>query len=94
MTENVQPIGEATADGLPRYRSHKIVRAAPILRFGRDPGEVVLDVPGGEVTLLLPPGIFARARPVAGDYIVIYEGGYASWSPKIVFEGGYTVIEE
>jgi len=36
---------------------------------------------------------FARGRPSDGDYLVRYEDGYLSWSPKKAFENGYTKVE-
>lgn len=35
----------------------------------------------------------ARFTPGVGDYIVLYENDYVSFSPKGVFEGGYLMIE-
>jgi hypothetical protein len=76
-----------------RYRCYKIVEAAPIAavvqsrRLGkgfavREPHEVV------EV----PAGFASRGAPAEGDYLVRYEDGYLSWSPKAVFETGYAPI--
>lgn len=36
--------------------------------------------------------MFARYVPVAGDYLVEYEDGYRSISPKKAFEDGYTLM--
>lgn len=37
--------------------------------------------------------MFARYVPRIGDYLVEYEDGYRSISPKAAFEGGYTAVE-
>ena len=81
---------------LPRWRSHKIVEAAPIVAIEAD--FLLLD-PGGQaerelVRVPIEPNMFARGRPAIGDYYVRYQnvgrpGTYASWSPKAEFEAGY-----
>lgn len=40
------------------------------------------------------PALFARYSPVAGDYLVRYEDGYLSISPKKAFEDGYRLLAE
>ena len=77
-------------DLLPRWRSHKIVRAQKIREVTN--GQIQLEGP-------YPPiepanGMFARYVPVPGDYYVVYDDGYASISPGQAFEDGYTRIEE
>ncbi len=83
---------------LPRYRSHKIVEAAPIYTDGGQAiGEphVVVDLPDGKpVAVHVPASFFARGKPERGDYLVRYEDGYLSWSPKKAFEEGYTLISD
>ncbi len=78
---------------LPRYRSHKIVRAATIAGFEKKVGndEIVRLNLGAERApmIRLAPSVFARGWPVVGDYIVVYDDGYVSWSPKRAFEEGY-----
>ena len=34
----------------------------------------------------------AEVKPEVGDYFVVYDGGYQSWSPKTVFEDGYSLL--
>lgn len=77
--------------GLKKYQSHKIVEAALI-------DEV--DIPRnrvrcGDLWYAVPENFFARGIPNVGDaYFVCYDGGkYYSWSPKVVFEEGYTAME-
>jgi hypothetical protein len=94
---------EADPTDLPRYRSHKEVRALQIERVGRKiidggtpPEHVVRSV---EFTnraygpINLPHVMFLRYMPVPGDYYVVYDDGYDSFSPKKAFEEGYTLIE-
>lgn len=75
---------------------HKIVKAGkitmlPMERDGQPIGPVVVqDANGGDYGVDMPAAAFARGRPNPGDYIVIYEDGYKSWSPAKAFEDGYT----
>jgi hypothetical protein len=74
-----------------RYKCHKIVEAAPVHYVGPD----FITVSTGENSferVNVPPDFFARGGPALDDYLVRYEDGYLSWSPKAVFEAGYTLI--
>lgn len=76
---------------LPRYKSHKIVRAAKITAIrgnGTDGPDLVLGEINGIVSLL--PDWHAKHKPHVGGYYVIYEDGYTSFSPADAFENGYT----
>lgn len=81
-----------------RYQSHKIVEAAPIDRVNR--AKIVgeqsyLIVNGGALAVDVPEDFFGRGVPEMGDYLVRYmPDGYLSWSPKAVFEAGYTACAE
>ena len=76
------------------YKSHKTVEASPIYRVNR--ARIVGDqsyliVNGGSLAIDVPEDFFARGVPEIGDYLVRYQpDGYLSWSPKHVFEAGYT----
>jgi hypothetical protein len=78
-----------------KYQSHKIVEAAPI--YGTDPSTSTVVIseaghPRWEVEV--PKDFFARGVPGIGDYLVRYQpDGYLSWSPKAVFEAGYSAID-
>lgn len=78
---------------LPRWRSHKVVQAAPIIEYiaAGDLHCVWVDMGGGRKQQVNVPANFtARGGPIAGDYLVVYdEGQYLSWSPKTTFEDGY-----
>jgi hypothetical protein len=81
-------------DGMPRWRSHKVVQADKICMFSAGAGEtatVQLETGG---VVMVPRDVFARGVPELGDYLVRYEDGYLSWSPRSAFEGGYTRIHE
>jgi hypothetical protein len=39
-----------------------------------------------------PAKLFARGLAKPGDYYVVYEDGYDSWSPKDTFEKGYLLL--
>lgn len=85
---------------LARFQCHKIVAAGEIRGL-------INSTPGGKVAALMVqtadgtnsevcPGdaFFARGTPALGDYYVVYDDGYASWSPAKTFEDGYTKISE
>jgi hypothetical protein len=77
---------------LPEYRSHKVVRAAKIVKM-LEGDRMLLDVRAGPnlwVHATPTPSLFSRYRPKPGDYYVVYEDGYVSISPKAAFEEGYS----
>jgi hypothetical protein len=87
-----------------KYQCHKVVEAAPIVaaEFREDgSGKVYTAQPGrpNNRTLWVVPAGFKRPNtqpsmnPDGGDYLVRYEDGYLSWSPKAVFEAGYSPLE-
>ena len=79
-------MGEVEAE-MPRYQCHKKVWALKIA-----------DVTGCTITLADPgyaafevePEMYLRYTPTAGDYYVVYDDGYKSFSPAKAFEEGYT----
>jgi len=86
---------------LPKYKSHKIVQAAPIIGVvgpgpvsEEDSLVVVVDVEGEAVEHTTIPGFGNRFNPSESDmgYLMVYEDGYESWSPSEPFEEGYTLI--
>lgn len=77
------------------YRCHKVVQAAKIVDL-KDPDEhrarrLVLE-DFGEITVHPHQSQFKNAT--VGGYYVVYEDGYASYSPAEAFEKGYTEITE
>ncbi|HUO22329.1 MAG TPA: hypothetical protein VMU59_07420 [Caulobacteraceae bacterium] len=80
------------AQQLPQYRSHKIVRAAPIKAFDVVKLTVDVELPEMGAMLGVPDNFFARGAPSIGDYLVVYDDSYMSWSPKKAFEDGYSAL--
>jgi hypothetical protein len=87
---------EIAPSELPRYRCHKVVRAAKIVRVGRVEGEMsdsglrvlVFEEPLGE--MVVSAQFVTKHVPRAGQMLVIYEDDYQSISPAAAFEAGYT----
>jgi hypothetical protein len=85
---------------MPKYRSHKTVWALKIASVvdPTNPGDEtdgsrVLTFEDSEYAPMRVAHAFVRKHdPKAGGYYVVYEDGYASWSPAEAFESGYTRI--
>jgi hypothetical protein len=84
------------APGFTRYRSHKVVEAAPIAAAelkADGSGKVaigdgtVIEVPPG---FQRKPGDLLSAVESTGAVLVRYSDGYLSWSPRAAFLEGYT----
>ena len=78
-----------------KYKSHKIVQAEKIvsiaiMREEKFSVDLYFDIGGIEVTREW----YKKHEPHSGGYYVVYEDGYASFSPADVFESGYTEITE
>jgi len=73
---------------MPRYRSHKLVSALEITAVILH--EHVVHLKGRQVPYQLEPEMFSRYKPFPGDYLVQYESGYRSFSPRKEFVDGYT----
>lgn len=72
------------------YQCHKRVKAAQINDcHPQADGSYKLGLDTGEEVLQESP----RYRPVIGDYLVEYEDGYRSVSPRKAFEDGYSPID-
>lgn len=87
---------------LPRYQSHKIVRALQIASAIEGNDIVTLHfVDGSYPDVVLPAAMFSRYFPKALDYYVVYDNlesatgapEYISISPRDVFEAGYSLIQ-
>lgn len=76
---------------LAKWKCHKIVAAGKMLSMmPDDPTNVLVeDVNGAPTRVAMPENWTARGAPKIGDYIVIYDDGYKSWSPAAAFEAGY-----
>lgn len=93
----------STEAEMPRYKSHKEVRALKIRHVEYDKAPEGQDrsawlrltfVEPQYAPIKIPPEMFARYEPVVGDYYVVYEDGYRSISPAKAFEEGYTRVEK
>jgi hypothetical protein len=88
---------------LPVYISHKKVRALEIRSIGHysqkpDPGaelmrEIVFADPAYG-SMDVPAALFSRYTPMPGDYYVVYDDGYASFSPRKAFLEGYSLARD
>lgn len=80
---------------MPKYRSHKTVWALQI-------AEGLEVLPDGSCKLpftnpryapqVVSKEVISRYIPLPGDYLVVYNDGYKSISPRAAFEDGYTLI--
>lgn len=83
---------------LTKWRCHKIVRAGKITQLPMKDIPTgswsvgIEDVNGATVPVEMPPDAFLRGLPMMGDYIIVYEDDYKSWSPAKAFEEGYTKV--
>lgn len=71
------------------YMSHKKVKAAVIDNVSLFNGTTLLTLEDG--TTCGHPDT-TKYQPKAGDYLVQYEDGYTSLSPKAAFEAGYKEV--
>jgi hypothetical protein len=77
----------------PRYVSHKEVSAARIASVdpGAD-GSLILHLEGGfDNVILSHHERMNKPAPSPGWYLVQYDGGHVSFSPRLVFEAGYSL---
>lgn len=74
---------------MPRYQSHKKVWA---LQIDMVAGTHLTFAEKGYAPIDVDPKMFIRYTPVRGDYYVVYDDGYKSISPRLVFEEGYSRI--
>jgi len=79
---------------LAEWQCHKVVKAGRLITLVHDADDggfvlTVEDANGVPCKVTVPEDFFARGAPIVDDYIVVYEDGYKSWSPKKAFEEGY-----
>lgn len=82
------------AQDMPRYRSHKEVRALKIKLIelmGPNRWHLTFDEPGH---VPKDDAWMKKFDPQIGGYYVVYADGYSSYSPAQAFEEGYTLISE
>ena len=76
---------------LPQYKSHKTVHA---IKIGDVRGGAIHPQDNKYAPFTVPDEYIARHNPQSGGYYVLYEDGYASFSPAESFESGYSQIHE
>jgi hypothetical protein len=84
---------------LRRYRCHKIVQAGEIKAIEKSEGGQGEEAYVRHAVLengsrFGSKALFARGVPAVGDFIVVYDDGYVSWSPKKAFLDGYSPIDD
>ena len=88
-----QPMSE-----LPKYKSHKIGRALKIaaIEVHQDKSATIAPLLSPYAPFKTQPGWAERFKGSEADtgYYVVYDDGYASWSPTEAFENGYTRLRE
>jgi hypothetical protein len=80
---------------VPLYKSHKTVRALEINICAMVAGgkRVVVFADKKYPSQTFDATMFVRYSPVPGDFLVIYEDGFKSFSPRKAFLEGYTLVE-
>lgn len=80
---------------MPRYLCHKEVRALEIASMKPVAlGYELTFVEDGYAPITVDDAFCARGKPNAGDFYVVYDDSYASWSPRAAFLDGYSPVEE
>lgn len=76
------------------YKSHKIVQAAKILEVNKREFKITVVARDNTTTVVeVPSNYFGRGEPSVGDYFVLYDDVYMSYSPADTFQAGYTIKE-
>lgn len=83
---------------MPRYQCHKKVWALKLssVEINNDTGEARLEpMDAGYAPFDASTGWSERYHGSDDDlgYYVVYDDGYASWSPTKAFEDGYTLVD-
>jgi hypothetical protein len=85
--------GEFEEVALPAFECHKVVRAAKIVSIAYvGEKQYRLSLSGGLHVDVTQNWVLNKGA-VTDGYYVQYEDGYASFSPAVAFETGYTPIE-
>jgi hypothetical protein len=76
---------------LPQWKSHKQVGALEIAHVtdAHDGHRIVSFADATFGDMKCPENMFTRFEPGPGDFLVAYEDGYKSFSPRQVFLDGY-----
>ena len=97
ITKESQLLMNNSQRELPKYKSHKVVRALKIseIELHEDKSVTITPVDTGYAPFKTVAGWGERLNGNEDDagYYVVYPDGYASWSPSKAFEEGYTKVE-
>ena len=74
---------------MPKYVSHKTVWALEIASADRLTCKLTFK-DNGYAGITLPADMWSRYQPIEGDFYVVYDDGYKSFSPRKAFLEGYT----
>lgn len=81
---------------MPKYKSHKTVHALKIaaVQINLDKSAMIAPADKGFAPFEAAAGWGDRFKGGDGDlgYYVVYDDGYASWSPTKAFEDGYARV--
>lgn len=82
---------EVIPANMPSYKSHKTVRALEISAIGDllHGYRSLAFCEAGFAGKTVPENMFSRYTPVPGDFYVVYDDGYQSFSPRKAFVEGY-----
>jgi hypothetical protein len=98
----MEPTTSGAAIEMPKYQCHKIVHALQIATIVKDGyGEdretdgtaIMTPVDSRFAPIKLTAQFMQKHKPEEGGYLVVYEGGYQSFSPQKAFEDGYTLVK-
>lgn len=93
-----EALGDTEVSNWPRYESHKIVQATPIvaIRTSSIEGRILFVQPHPDqpIERFEPTEPAMAARAEIDGYAVIYSDGFRSVSPKKAFEDGYTLVAD
>lgn len=82
---------------MPLYKSHKTVHALKIaaVEIHKDQSATIAPEDDGFAPFRTKPGWGERFKGSEDDlgYYVVYDDGYASWSPTNAFVGGYSLVQ-
>ena len=77
----------------PQYQSHKTVGVLKIWAVQYSSPPQLLPCDQDYPPIEVSQEWLKRHQPQAGGYFVVYENGYASYTPAIAFENGYTRVQ-
>lgn len=90
---------QATAETMPAYECHRIIKALQIKTVSQNPTDSALTrrttltfVDERFAPLILEPEVTAGYVPVQGDYYVVYQNGSQGFLPAAACEMDYVMV--